>query len=79
MTMATPVASRRPERERYDENLSLKLCCWVSLSILMVTCSFACSIFSVNVCFTSPLKWKFSPFGAKEPYLVNSAHPEIFL
>jgi periplasmic divalent cation tolerance protein len=24
------------------------------------------------------LKWKFSRFGRKEPYLVNTAHPEIF-
>jgi hypothetical protein len=33
---------------------------------------FACSIFSVNVAFASSLKWKFSRFGEKEPYLVNT-------
>jgi hypothetical protein len=107
MTIATAVATRRPEREKNDEALSLKLCCWVSFSIFTVTsqppnflCSlvasaqlmrlsvmkaahavvssaeykkfgFVCSIFSVNVSFASSLKWKFSHFGEKEPYLIN--------
>src|ERR1700727_3645492 len=108
MTMATAVATRRPERERYDEILSLKLCCWVSFAVFTVTSQFpnflccllpsahfmrlslmkaahavvssaeyrkfgfACSIFSVNVGSASSLKWKFSRFGEKEPYLVNT-------
>src|ERR1700722_15669548 len=37
--------------------------------------NFLCSIFSVNNCFTSPLKRKFSRFRKNEPYLVNSAPP----
>src|SRR5580692_4182671 len=41
MTIATAVATRRPERERYDAILSLQRSCMVSFSVFTVTSPFA--------------------------------------